>query len=31
MHARTFWKTVTMDRTEFLDRLIGLLEAQGIR
>ena len=31
MHATTFWKTVTMDRAGFLDRLIALLDAQGIR
>jgi hypothetical protein len=31
MQAITFWKTVTMDRTGFLDRLIALLETAGIR
>jgi hypothetical protein len=31
MHATTFWKTVTMDRAGFLDRLIALLETEGIR
>lgn len=31
MQARTFWKTVTADRTDLLDRLIGLLTDRGIR
>lgn len=31
MRAATFWKTVTMDRSGFLDRLIALLEKEGIR
>jgi hypothetical protein len=31
MLAVEFWKTVTMDRSEFLDRLIALLSAEGIR
>jgi hypothetical protein len=31
MRATAFWKTVTMDHAGFLDRLIGLLEAEGIR
>jgi hypothetical protein len=31
MRARTFWKTVTADRTEFLDRLMALLTEHGIR
>jgi hypothetical protein len=31
MRAIAFWKTITMDHTGFLDRLIALLEAEGIR
>ena len=31
MLARAFWKTVTADRTDFLDRLIALLTEHGIR
>jgi hypothetical protein len=31
MLAVEFWKAVTMDRSEFLARLIALLDAEGIR
>ena len=31
MLAAAFWKAVTMDRSEFLDRLIALLASEGIR
>lgn len=31
MKASTFWKTVTADRSNFLDRLISLLTEAGIR
>jgi hypothetical protein len=31
MKALAFWKAVTMDRSNFLDDLIGLLEEGGIR
>ena len=31
MHARQFWKTVTMDGTDFLDRVLALLAAHEIR
>lgn len=31
MRARAFWKTVTADRTDFLDRLIALLMEHGVR
>ena len=31
MRATVFWKMITMDQIGFLDRLIGLLEAEGIR
>lgn len=31
MLATAFWKAVTMDRSQFLDRLIALLDAEGIR
>jgi len=31
MHARAFWKVVTLDRADFLDRLIALLREHGIR
>ena len=31
MLVTAFWKAVTMDRSEFLDRLIALLAAEGIR
>lgn len=31
MQAPTFWKTVTMDSSELLDRLLARLDAQGIR
>ena len=30
MHRRTFWKTVTVDRSDMLDRLITLLRDRGI-
>lgn len=30
MRAREFWKTVTADRTDFLDRLLALLTEHGI-
>lgn len=30
MLARDFWKAVTMDRSEFLDRFLGLLEEHAI-
>lgn len=30
MHALDFWKTVTMDQSQFLDRLIDLLTAHDI-
>jgi len=31
MKARTFWKAVTADKSEFLDRLAALLEERRIR
>jgi len=31
MRALQFWKTVTMDRSNFLDRLLAILEENGIR
>ena len=31
MRASAFWKTVTIDRTDFLERLIGLLSEHDIR
>ncbi len=31
MQALTFWKTVTMDRAEFLEQLIACLNEHGIR
>src|SRR5712691_7236844 len=31
MQARTFWKVVTLDRADFLDRLIALLNEHRIR
>ncbi len=31
MRAIAFWKTVTVDRTDFLDRLLALLTDHGIR
>ena len=31
MRAQTFWKTVVDDRSDFLDRVIGLLADHGIR
>ena len=31
MRARAFWKTVTIDRTDFLERLISLLSGHEIR
>lgn len=31
MRARTFWKTVVDDQTDFLDRLIALFTKDGIR
>jgi hypothetical protein len=31
MRARAFWKAVTVDRADFLDRLIALFAEQGIR
>lgn len=31
MRARAFWKAVTVDGTDFLDRLLGLLRDHGIR
>ncbi len=31
MQAQTFWKVITMDQENFLDRLITLLEEQAIR
>jgi len=31
MQATTFWKTVTMDKSGFLDRLISILQGEGIR
>lgn len=31
MRATTFWKTVTMDRTDFLEHLISVLDAEAVR
>ena len=31
MRAAAFWKTVTLDRSNFLESLIGLLDEHGIR
>jgi hypothetical protein len=31
MRAESFWKTVTADATDFLDRLIALLAERGVR
>lgn len=31
MQALTFWKTVTMDQANLLERLIGLLGEQRVR
>src|SRR5262245_36350860 len=31
MHALEFWKTVTLDRSAFLDRVVGVLDEEGIR
>ncbi len=31
MEALAFWKAVTMDRTDFLERVIALLRENGIR
>jgi hypothetical protein len=31
MEALTFWKTITMDQTNYLERLIALLEEHGVR
>jgi hypothetical protein len=31
MQALAYWKAVTADRTDFLDRLVGLLSVEGIR
>ena len=31
MKASTFWKTVIADRSDFLERLIALLEQQGVQ
>ena len=31
MRARAFWKAVTLDRADFLDRLVALLAEHGIR
>ena len=31
MRARAFWNTVTLDRADFLDRLVALLAEHGIR
>jgi hypothetical protein len=31
MQALAFWKAVTMDRTDFLERVIALLRENGIR
>jgi hypothetical protein len=31
MQALTFWKTITMDRSNLLEKLISLLNEQGIR
>jgi Nucleotidyl transferase AbiEii toxin, Type IV TA system len=31
MRARDFWRTVTVDRTDFLDRLLSTLSRHGVR
>ena len=31
MQALAFWKTITMDKSNFLERLIELLESSGVR
>ncbi len=31
MRARTFWKTILMDQSDFLESSIGLLREHGIR
>lgn len=31
MRATTFWKTVTVDRTDFLEHLISVLDAEEVR
>ena len=31
MHALQFWKAVTMDRSDFLERILALLAENGIR
>ena len=31
MHALDYWKAVTADRSQFLDRVIGLMESSGSR
>ncbi len=31
MRALAFWKTVTVDRTDFLDRIVALLADHGVR
>jgi len=31
MRALAFWKTVTVDRTDFLDRIVALLTDHGVR
>ena len=31
MRAATFWRTVTLDRSNFLEALIGLLEEHRVR
>ena len=31
MHALQFWKAVTMDRSDFLERILGTLEKNAIR
>jgi hypothetical protein len=31
MRALEFWKTITMDQTNFLERLITLLDQRGIQ
>ena len=31
MKASTYWKAITMDREEFLERFLGLLSTGGVR
>lgn len=31
MQALAYWKVITVDRSDFLDRLLALLDAEGIR